>query len=279
MKKESVNATNDAVKPRKRRSHSKNFDTVCHVFRSNLLGLFGQDKQASTDGQLARVFDVNEKTISSWKQGVQLPRAETLLLIADRYNVSIDWLLGKKQSPPKPLTYSAAFLRLQSMQSLIGDITFTDPFLDFMFKTYKEVGEKPYVSKQMVDTWYQKFLKDFDEPLIPKPIVKYIDPGLKIYSQLSDYESYVTCLSRMSHYARYGFSAPFIKWAIRDSGKENVFTEDEIALWTMEDAPYYPDKDGKELSYDMNSGIYGFTDETPDVDQKDMCIPDEPPFD
>ena len=232
---------NDALQ-KKRRSHSSNFDQVRLIFRDNILQLFARDETAQTDDQLSVVFNVNPKTISAWKKGTQLPRAETLMLICDRYNVTVDWLLGKKSAVPKPMTYSSAFLRLQSLHDLMSSVTLRDPFLSFMVQKNDEIHAKQYLSRELIDEWKTKFLQDLDIPIRPHEVTVYIEPGLKIYSQLEDYDSYVTCLRRMSHYIRYRFSQPFIEWALRDSGKK--FREEEKSyLHSLVDKPYYPTED------------------------------------
>jgi transcriptional regulator with XRE-family HTH domain len=50
-----------------------------------------------TTAQMARMLDRSESTIRMWEQGRSLPDAETLLFIADSFNISVDSLLGRNE--------------------------------------------------------------------------------------------------------------------------------------------------------------------------------------
>ncbi len=52
--------------------------------------LFGRETQES----IGKKLGVKQATVSKWLSGEMIPPTETLLLIAEAYNVSVDWLLG-----------------------------------------------------------------------------------------------------------------------------------------------------------------------------------------
>ena len=54
---------------------------------------YGKETQA----ELAKAFGVKREIVSYWERGTRPLRAETLFQIADRYNVSADYLLGRTE--------------------------------------------------------------------------------------------------------------------------------------------------------------------------------------
>lgn len=46
------------------------------------------------DTELARKLDVSKQTISAWKCGTRSPKPLTVEMIANRFGVAIDWLMG-----------------------------------------------------------------------------------------------------------------------------------------------------------------------------------------
>jgi len=52
--------------------------------------------------ELSRVTGVGSSTISAWKKGLQKPSAEAIIKLADYFNVTTDYLLGKSDNlcPP-----------------------------------------------------------------------------------------------------------------------------------------------------------------------------------
>lgn len=49
-----------------------------------------------TQHQLAQVCNMTQDTISLWERGLRAPSAELLLLLADYFNVTTDFLLGRQ---------------------------------------------------------------------------------------------------------------------------------------------------------------------------------------
>lgn len=48
-----------------------------------------------TQEQLAAHIGVSSRTIKHWEHGTRMPSAVYLLALADRFHVSVDWLLGR----------------------------------------------------------------------------------------------------------------------------------------------------------------------------------------
>ncbi len=60
------------------------------ILSKRLLETFKGETQQVTAGKLA----IEQGTVSKWVTGNAMPGADTLLLIAKKYRVSVDWLLG-----------------------------------------------------------------------------------------------------------------------------------------------------------------------------------------
>ena len=50
---------------------------------------------------LAEILHISQNTYSQYENGVIQLTAETLIILADFYNVSIDYLLGRSNNPTK----------------------------------------------------------------------------------------------------------------------------------------------------------------------------------
>lgn len=61
---------------------------------------------------LASVLDVDPKTVNKWQIGTSAPGLITIISIADTFNVSTDFLVGRSKDPtPPPLTENAGELK------------------------------------------------------------------------------------------------------------------------------------------------------------------------
>lgn len=60
------------------------------IVGQRLSEVFRAEKQETTANRL----NVEQGTVSKWKTGRQIPNPETLVMIADMYDVSLDWILG-----------------------------------------------------------------------------------------------------------------------------------------------------------------------------------------
>lgn len=55
--------------------------------------------------ELARELGVNANTLANYEKGVRQASYETLILFADYFNVTLDELLGREESPDRPRAF------------------------------------------------------------------------------------------------------------------------------------------------------------------------------
>ena len=65
---------------------------------ANIIKAFAKSKGIST-GVMLSDCDLNKNSLSTMKSGGYLPRAETLVKIADYLDCSVDYLLGRTDNP------------------------------------------------------------------------------------------------------------------------------------------------------------------------------------
>jgi DNA-binding transcriptional regulator LsrR (DeoR family)/DNA-binding XRE family transcriptional regulator len=70
--------------------------------------LRGAEKKA----RLAKALNVAESTYASWEDGVLAPRLDGLLLLANHFGVSLDYLLGRGEATPQGFSEGAVTWRL-----------------------------------------------------------------------------------------------------------------------------------------------------------------------
>ena len=62
-------------------SFNERFNTLCSKSRRN-------------DTELAKELHVSKQTLSAWRTGVRSPKQPTIIMIAQYFNVSVEWLMG-----------------------------------------------------------------------------------------------------------------------------------------------------------------------------------------
>ena len=82
-----------------------------------------------TQEDIAKLVKVSKATISNYEKGKVSPPIELLIKLAERYDVSIDWLCGlSNEEIPRLMSYGDAFFRLVEIDKVIGfsveDVTF-----------------------------------------------------------------------------------------------------------------------------------------------------------
>ena len=82
-----------------------------------------------TPEDIAKMVKVSKATISNYEKGKVSPPIELLIKLAERYDVSIDWLCGlSNEEIPRLMSYGDAFFRLVEIDKVIGfsveDVTF-----------------------------------------------------------------------------------------------------------------------------------------------------------
>lgn len=83
-----------------------------------------------TQEDIAKMVKVSKATISNYEKGKVSPPIELLIKLAERYDVSIDWLCGlSNEEIPRLMSYGDAFFRLVEIDKVIGfsveDVTFS----------------------------------------------------------------------------------------------------------------------------------------------------------
>ncbi len=59
------------------------------------------DNNEKVPNNVAKELGIPSGTITGWKKGICKPKVEKLKLIADYFNVSLDYLLGESDTPAK----------------------------------------------------------------------------------------------------------------------------------------------------------------------------------
>ena len=82
-----------------------------------------------TQEDIAKMVKVSKATISNYEKGKVSPPIELLIKLAERYDVSIEWLCGlSNEEIPRLMSYGDAFFRLVEIDKVIGfsveDVTF-----------------------------------------------------------------------------------------------------------------------------------------------------------
>lgn len=57
-----------------------------------------------TQKEFSKALEVSQQTVAAWESGRAIPSADTLKKIADHFNVSADYLLGRSKTP-KPQSH------------------------------------------------------------------------------------------------------------------------------------------------------------------------------
>ena len=224
--------------------HTDNYPKVLKDFQNRLISLMNApDSTCRTEQQLSKLLKLPVRNVKPWVAGTRLPRAEVFPLLASIYKRPIDWFFGGEHS--KPLTYSGAFLSLEALEDIVEIQTITDPFLHFMMSESNRIKYNNFLPESEKTSWRLRFLNDFEEPLLPEDLLDRIDAGLKIYSRVNQYDTYVACLKKMTQYHQsVGVGTePFEIWAIHESNRldllNSVGEPKETSLYPMEWMEHY----------------------------------------
>lgn len=63
---------------------------------SNLKAL--RNREGITQTAIARILDVNKTTVMRWEAGISIPDIKTIMWYADHFDVSLDWIMGRKMT-------------------------------------------------------------------------------------------------------------------------------------------------------------------------------------
>lgn len=57
-----------------------------------------RNREGITQTSIAESLGVNKTTVMRWESGYTLPDIRTLMWYADRFDVSLDWMMGRKMT-------------------------------------------------------------------------------------------------------------------------------------------------------------------------------------
>lgn len=86
-----------------------------------------------SQGDLAKILDVDKVAVSQWERGVRQPKLETKEALCDLFNVNMDYLIGRTNYVTKIVNFQSeeAGERLTTtIKDKVGTIDFTDSELE-----------------------------------------------------------------------------------------------------------------------------------------------------
>lgn len=101
-----------------------------------------------TQKQCADKFNITLRAWQTYEQGVSEPKYELLCKIADFFDVSIDYLLGREAGEPAPIDELASQFNMTALEKKILDEYLALPknmrtdLMEFLRKAVKEVQEE-----------------------------------------------------------------------------------------------------------------------------------------
>lgn len=79
-------------------------------------------KKGMTQEDVADLFNINRTTYGKWEKGLHTPDADTIIKLANFFDVSTDYILGKTNNPsptentiPEPSTKEALLIAIKNM--------------------------------------------------------------------------------------------------------------------------------------------------------------------
>ena len=134
-----------------------------------------------TQEDIAKMVKVSKATISNYEKGKVSPPIELLIKLAERYDVSIDWLCGlSNEEIPRLMSYGDAFFRLVEIDKVIGfsveDVTFFsnlrgtavlfDETLSKALEEYQEMvnlRDNNTISEHLFNLWISDKVQQLDK--------------------------------------------------------------------------------------------------------------------
>ena len=134
-----------------------------------------------TQEDIAKMVKVSKATISNYEKGKVSPPIELLIKLAERYDVSIDWLCGlSNEEIPRLMSYGDAFFRLVEIDKVIGfsveDVTFFsnlrgtavlfDATLTKALEEYQEMvnlRDNNTISERLFNLWISDKVQQLDK--------------------------------------------------------------------------------------------------------------------
>ena len=107
-----------------------------------------REKIGRTQQECANAVGVTLRAWQTYEQGIREPRYETLCKIADFFNVTTDYLLGRETGESEPLDDLSVQFNMTALEKKILDNYLALPkhmrtdLMEFLHKSVKEVMEE-----------------------------------------------------------------------------------------------------------------------------------------
>ena len=98
---------------------------------------FARERKELTQVDVSKLTGINNKTISNYENSISYPDPETLKILADLYDVSADYLLGRNEKKNKEVYYSIDVSDLPD-----ETIKQVEEYVEFMRQKYVSKKEK-----------------------------------------------------------------------------------------------------------------------------------------
>ncbi len=102
-------------------------------------------KSGMTQREVADAIGVGQSTYKNYEGGFREPNGDTIVMLADLFHVTTDYLLGRDTDEPNTLDKLAAEFNLSALEKKIVDNYLSLPksmrgdLMDFLHKSVKEV--------------------------------------------------------------------------------------------------------------------------------------------
>lgn len=107
-----------------------------------------REKIGCTQQECANAVGVTLRAWQTYEQGIREPKFETLCAIADFFNITTDYLLGRETGEPETIDQLANEFNMTALEKKILDNYLSLPknmrtdLMEFLHKSVKEVQEE-----------------------------------------------------------------------------------------------------------------------------------------
>lgn len=113
---------------------------------------FLREQRGKTQQELAKLFGVEQKTLSSWECGSRTPAIGMIVEMAKYYEVSLDDLVLTDMKPPIPVyALNIAYLRKKygMTQAIMGMLSTFGTSLDLLWISLERMLRKPWEDRRL----------------------------------------------------------------------------------------------------------------------------------
>ena len=102
------------------------------------------DKDSRNDTAIAESLGVSKQAISAWRSGRRSPKKTMLVKISEKYNVSLEWLMGFDVEKEGHIQLPTFFSDSQKMVKFMQAMPFEDykTFVDILRRAEQKLKEK-----------------------------------------------------------------------------------------------------------------------------------------